>query len=267
MAKGRRYRVVRASRPSRMGRVWSPVDVGRSTYRDIRPRGSLAPRLGLLWSAVRAVTTKIPGCRGYAVLVALLAIQKTRGCCPLGVHRWGFQEQSGSLQSCENIEFIKTRLARLFSPCTSKYLRRYQSKRPVENAGFLRRVFLRRIAHGPAPAFEPSPAYEQDGRLHGVFVSQRAPELRALRAYRRARGRLARRRPRSPPRRREGVPHRQAPRAGPQGRHLHPQGQPPQREGELPTFSTPFEEPTRRRSRRGRRSEASEAPALRRLAG
>jgi len=55
MAKGRRYRVVRASRPSRMGRVWSPVDVGRSTYRDIRPRGSLAPRLGLLWSAVRAV--------------------------------------------------------------------------------------------------------------------------------------------------------------------------------------------------------------------
>ena len=126
---------------------------------------------------------------------------------------------------------------------------------------------MRRIAHGPAPAFEPSPAYEQDGRLHGVFVSQRAPGLRTLRAYRRARGRLARRRPRSPPRRREGVPHRQAPRAGPQGRHLHPQGQPPQREGELPTFSTPFEEPTRRRSRRGRRSEASEARALRRLAG
>ena len=174
----------------------------------------------------------------------------------------GFQEQSGSLQV---VNSLKTRLA----SCSHRALR--NTFADTSQKGRSRMLFatclLRRIAHGPAPAFEPSPAYEQDGRLHGVFVSQRAPGLRALRAYRRARGRLARRRPRSPPRRREGVPHRQAPRAGPQGRHLHPQGQPPQREGELPTFSTPFEEPTRRRSRRGRRSEASEAPALRRLAG
>jgi hypothetical protein len=42
-----------------MGRVWSPVDVGRSIYRDIRPRGSLAPRLGLLWSAVFFISPEI----------------------------------------------------------------------------------------------------------------------------------------------------------------------------------------------------------------
>lgn len=134
MAKGRRYRVVRASRPSRMGRVWCPVDVGRSTYRDIRPRGSLAPRLGLLWSAVRAVTTKIPGCRGYAVLVALLRHSKDTRVLSVGCSSMGASRNRAVVSSCENIEYIKTRLARLFSPCTSKYLRRYQSKRPVENA-------------------------------------------------------------------------------------------------------------------------------------